>query len=85
LTKCYKDSKPTDEWGPIDPSNNLTYSFLRNFIRELATVFPDKYLHLGGDEVPFDCWQSNPDIRKFMKKMGFGDDYSKLEQFYEQK
>lgn len=56
LTSCYDKSKPNGEFGPIDPSNNLTYSFLRSFIKELSIVFPDKYLHLGGDEVEFECW-----------------------------
>ncbi|RNA19155.1 beta-hexosaminidase subunit alpha-like [Brachionus plicatilis] len=85
LTKCYTGEKPNGDFGPIDPTNNLTYSFLEEFLTELTAVFPDKYLHLGGDEVDFSCWQSNPDIAEFMKQKGFGKDYSKLEQFYMQK
>jgi N-acetyl-beta-hexosaminidase len=44
-------------YGPIDPSNVATFAFLKNFVKELIDVFPDKYLHLGGDEVDFTCWQ----------------------------
>lgn len=56
LTPCYDGQKPNGEFGPMDPSNNATYEFLRIFVKELVDVFPDKYLHLGGDEVDFSCW-----------------------------
>merc|ERR1711988_374431 len=45
-------------------------------------VFPEKYLHLGADEVDFKCWQSNPDITAFMRKWNMTGDYHKLESIY---
>ncbi|XP_012726823.2 beta-hexosaminidase subunit beta isoform X1 [Fundulus heteroclitus] len=85
LTPCYAGSKPSGTFGPVNPILNSTYTFMQQFFKEVSTVFPDAYVHLGGDEVDFTCWKSNPDIQKFMEQQGFGQDYRKLESFYIQK
>nr|XP_037285324.1 beta-hexosaminidase subunit alpha-like [Rhipicephalus microplus]XP_037285325.1 beta-hexosaminidase subunit alpha-like [Rhipicephalus microplus] len=82
LTTCYKGTKPSGKLGPIDPSTNATYDFLKALFSEVAGVFPDQYIHLGGDEVSFDCWKSNPNITEFMAQIGISGDYRKLEEFY---
>ena len=58
LTECYsQDGQKTGDLGPLNPARNETYLFLWRLLREAAQVFPDTYLHLGGDEVPYDCWE----------------------------
>ncbi|XP_069556962.1 beta-hexosaminidase subunit beta isoform X2 [Brachyistius frenatus] len=85
LTPCYAGSKPSGTFGPVNPILNTTYDFMNKFFKEISDVFPDAYVHLGGDEVDFTCWKSNPDIRMFMVEQGFGQDYGKLESFYIQR
>ncbi|XP_056308299.1 beta-hexosaminidase subunit alpha isoform X3 [Danio aesculapii] len=82
LTPCYKGSMPSGTFGPVDPTVDTTYRFMERLLKEVKFVFPDSYVHLGGDEVSFACWQSNPNVGKFMEKMGFGRDFTKLESFY---
>lgn len=56
LTECYKNSQPDGSLGPMNPISQSTYDFIQELFAELNKVFPDDFLHLGGDEVPFDCW-----------------------------
>ncbi|HUN63677.1 MAG TPA: family 20 glycosylhydrolase [Candidatus Sulfotelmatobacter sp.] len=59
------------KWGvfdpAMDPTNEKTYKFLNEFIAEMAKLFPDQYLHIGGDEVNGKEWDANPKIQEFMK------------------
>ncbi|KAL6474247.1 hypothetical protein MHYP_G00178080 [Metynnis hypsauchen] len=82
LTSCYKGEVPSGTFGPVNPTLSSTYQFLSGLFKEVTSVFPDSYLHLGGDEVDFTCWRSNPNVQAFMAKMGFGSDYTKLESYY---
>ncbi|CAB3236552.1 unnamed protein product [Arctia plantaginis] len=66
LTKCYQ----LDELiglGPMDPSKNITYKLIGELFQEIQQLFPEKYFHVGGDEVELSCWESNPEILMFMR------------------
>mgnify|MGYP002714359367 CR=1 FL=1 len=84
LTQCYdaKGKPKPNVYGPINPVLNTTYEFIQKLFHEIAQRFPDQYIHLGGDEVEFGCWKSNPILQEFMKTNHFGDDYAKLESYY---
>jgi hexosaminidase len=61
-------------WGVFDPAMDPTreevYSFLDQFIGEMAALFPDEYFHIGGDEVNGVQWKNNPRIQDFMREHG---------------
>nr|XP_026690051.1 beta-hexosaminidase subunit alpha [Ciona intestinalis] len=82
LTECYTGSNPNGNYGPINPTVNTTYTFIQNLFTEVKSSFKDAYIHLGGDEVSFSCWQSNPAINNWMKSHNMTGDYKKLEQVY---
>ncbi|XP_022826941.1 beta-hexosaminidase subunit beta-like [Spodoptera litura] len=67
LTQCYEYGKVVG-LGPMDPTQNMTYKLIGDLFREVQDLFPDKYFHLGGDEVALNCWRSNPDILNFMAR-----------------
>lgn len=56
LTPCYLGKDPSGTYGPINPILNSTYQFVTSLFQEVGAVFPDYFLHLGGDEVDFTCW-----------------------------
>jgi hexosaminidase len=64
-------------WGifdpALDPTNDKVYDFLDKLFGEVTDVFPDPYLHIGGDEVNGKQWDANPNIQKFMREHNLAD------------
>ena len=51
----------------MDPTKESTYRFLDGFIGEMAHLFPDRYFHIGGDEVDPKDWNQSAHVQAFMK------------------
>ena len=52
---------------PIDPTLEETYQVLDNVLGEMASLFPDPYFHIGGDEVDGKYWDGNERIQEWMR------------------
>ena len=52
----------------LDPTREETYKFIEHFLTEMVGIFPDAYVHIGGDETPAPDWKTNPRIVAFMKQ-----------------
>jgi len=61
-------------WGVFDPTFNPTieetYKFFDAFFKEMCELFPDEYMHIGGDENNGKQWNQNEKIQAFMKENG---------------
>jgi hexosaminidase len=58
---CNGGPYTTDVNGGVFPGvycagNDQTFDFLQNVLAEVIALFPGKYIHVGGDEVPTDNW-----------------------------
>ena len=66
---------------PLDVSSNATFELLTRLYGECtggkasargapSGLFPDAFLHLGGDEVSTKCWSSTPRIAQWLRARG---------------
>ncbi|MGI4728401.1 MAG: family 20 glycosylhydrolase [Janthinobacterium lividum] len=67
-----KHYKVAETWGVFDnvycPSE-YTFTFLEDVLTEVMDLFPSKYIHIGGDEVPKRIWQNSVFCRNLIKKL----------------
>ncbi|MBN1939673.1 MAG: family 20 glycosylhydrolase [Candidatus Aminicenantes bacterium] len=54
----------------FNPANPNVYAFLDAFLGEMTGLFPDAYVHLGGDESNGMHWDRNPEIQEFKREKG---------------
>ncbi len=57
------------------PGKEGAYGYLTDILREVAGLFPSKYIHIGGDEVHFgnDKWATDPEVNALMQREGLAD------------
>ena len=67
---CSLKDGGTDKWE-LCPGKEGTYEFLENVLLEVFDLFPNPYIHIGGDEAGKDNWAVCPDCQARMKTEGF--------------
>ncbi|WP_417884955.1 beta-N-acetylhexosaminidase [Zunongwangia sp.] len=64
------------KWGVFEQiyaPKEATFTFLENVLSEVAELFPGKYIHIGGDEVPKKEWKESKQAQQFMKEHNLKD------------
>ncbi len=65
----------------VCPSNDFTYQFLDDVFAEIAELFPNPYIHIGGDEAHKGFWAKCPRCQQFKKDNQIKDEYE-LQSFF---
>eukprot|EP00026_Physarum_polycephalum_P006240 Phypoly_transcript_06282.p1 GENE.Phypoly_transcript_06282~~Phypoly_transcript_06282.p1 ORF type:complete len:551 (+),score=47.63 Phypoly_transcript_06282:60-1655(+) len=74
------------DWGTggvtLDVTNPYTYEVLDGFLAEMKGLFMDDFIHFGGDEVQYECWNMTPSVVQWMKDNDVPS-FQQLEQYFE--
>lgn len=54
--------------GQFDPTLSKTWEVVTEVMNHTEKIFDDSYVHFGGDEVEYDCWNQRSHIKDFMKE-----------------
>jgi hexosaminidase len=68
--------KVSANWGVNEylyNTNEYSLSFVKNVLDEVMSLFPGRYIHLGGDEAIKTQWQAAPAIQAQIKALGLAD------------
>ena len=58
---------------PLCAGNDRVYEMYQDILSEVIDVFPSKFIHVGGDEVPKDAWNKCPRCQARIKAEGLKD------------
>ena len=74
-------------WGVFENvynANDHTIHFLQDVLSEVLDIFPSKFIHVGGDEVPKTQWKASPEAQARIKELGLKDEHELQSWFIQQ-
>lgn len=64
-------------WGVFEDvfcPTETTFEFLQTVLDEVIALFPSRYIHIGGDEVPKVRWQESDEAQAVMRREGLSNE-----------
>ncbi len=58
----------------LKPSDS-SVAFMQDVLSEVLTLFPGKFIHVGGDEAVKDEWKASPYVQQRIKELGLKDEH----------
>jgi hexosaminidase len=69
---------PREHWGVsthiLNPEDK-TVAFMQDVLGEVLTLFPGKFIHVGGDEAVKDEWKASPRVQARIRELGLKDEH----------
>jgi len=65
----------------LNVGNPGAVQFAKNILNEIMDLFPDGYIHIGGDECPTSAWQGNAECKQRYQDLGLTD-YRQLQSHF---
>jgi hexosaminidase len=67
-----------EHWGVsqniLNPDDK-TVAFMQDVLGEVLTLFPGKFIHVGGDEAVEDEWKASPRVQARIRELGLKDEH----------
>ncbi|HEU4878450.1 MAG TPA: beta-N-acetylhexosaminidase, partial [Gemmatimonadaceae bacterium] len=67
-----------EHWGVsqniLNPEDK-TVAFMQDVLGEVLTLFPGKFIHVGGDEAVKDEWKASPRVQQRIRELGLKDEH----------
>ncbi len=67
-----------ETWGVFNDvmcPTEYTFQFIQDVMDEVMTVFPSRYIHIGGDECPKDYWKKSAFCQDLIRSKGLKDEH----------
>ena len=82
-----KQVEVATKWGVFEDiycTSEKTFKFLEDVIDEVIPLFPGKYIHIGGDEVPKSRWKNCANCQNIIKREGLKNEHELQSYFIKQ-